>query len=88
MAWDSGSKHLILESDCLTVVQWSKGMRETNVLFESLIQECREWMRIKWIVNICHTYREGNKMADYMAKRARNVQQGVLQRWSDPPEDL
>ena len=59
---------------CLKVVQWLKGIGKTNVLFESLIQECREWMRRKWVVNICHTYREGNIMADYMAKRsARNV---------------
>ena len=65
-----------------------KWMGETCLFFESLIQECREWLRRRWVVNVCHTYREGNKMADYMAKRALNVQQGVLQRWNGPPEDL
>ena len=70
------------------MVKWLKGMGETNLLFESVIQECKEWLRIIWVVNVCHTYREGNKMTDYMAKRAHNVQQGVLQRWNDPPEDL
>ena len=78
MAWDSGSNRLILESDCLTVVKWLKGMGETSFLFESLIQECREWLRRRWVVNVCHTYREDSRMADYMDKRARNVHQRVL----------
>ena len=63
-------------------------MVETIVFFETLIQECRNWLRRIWVVNIYHIYREGNIMANSMANRAFNLQQVVLKRRSNPPEEL
>ena len=57
MAREMGVKRLLVESDCLLVVQWLRGSDETTPFLASLIQECRDWMRKGWIINIQHVYK-------------------------------
>ena len=57
MAREMGVKRLLVESDCLLVVQWLRGSNETTPFLASPIQECRDWMRKGWIINIQHVYK-------------------------------
>ena len=70
------------------VVQWLNSMGEPYNPLDALIQECKGWLRKGWVVNIQHGYREGNSIANSMAKQILHLQQGVFRRWRTPPEDL
>ena len=45
MAWEVSSKCLLIEFDCLVVVQWLNSMGEPSNPLDALIQECKGWMR-------------------------------------------
>ena len=88
LAWETGSKRIQVETDCLVIVNWLRGIEEVNTSFATIIQECRDWMERQWVIVIQHLRREGNVVVDAMVKMALKIQQGVLKTWHNPLEDM
>ena len=81
MAWEMGSKKLIVKINSLEVYSWVK---EINVIKNSLsnvIQECRVSLNKSWVVSIKHVYREGNQVTDQLTKMALKAHHNTLLKW-------
>lgn len=66
LAWQRGFRKLIIESDSaaiITIIQ--KGNHEVHAI--KLLKLIFEWQQRDWDLKFCHTYREGNICADWLA---------------------
>ena len=70
------------------MVNWLRGIEEVNTSFATLIQEYRDWIENQWLVVRQQIHKEGNIVADAMAKKALKIQQGMLKTWHNPPKDV
>ncbi|KAJ1381872.1 Ribonuclease H domain [Sesbania bispinosa] len=67
-AWMKGWRDLIVETDALEVVQ---AVQDTNISFHKhlgAIQSIRDYTQRNWNVSVTHIFREGNHVADLLAK--------------------
>ena len=78
----------MVEVDSLVVFNWIKGLEEPANNHANVIQECKEWLQRGWIVNIRHVLREGNLVADKLAKLALKSHSRNITRWLQPPEEV
>ncbi|CAN1297774.1 Putative ribonuclease H protein At1g65750 [Linum perenne] len=60
LAWDMGL-------DSLAAIAAIKGTPESDTRHGHTIQQVRELCNRHWVVNLTHTYREGNRVADLLA---------------------
>ncbi|XP_054782106.1 uncharacterized protein LOC129289373 [Prosopis cineraria] len=68
--WDSGKRRIIVEWDLLEALNAVEGEVIQQHHEYSLIEEIKCMLGRDWEVNICHINREGNSVADYLAKEA------------------
>ena len=78
MAWNSGYKKVLVESDCLEVVQLMHKVTKPNHPCFSIIQSCKNLMLADWDCSVNHVYREGNKLADGLASMGHNMVMGIV----------
>lgn len=88
MAWNFGYKKVMVESDSISVINWLAESGESNFLSETFILACRDWILKPWVFVVQHIFREGNRVADDLAKRAHTLQHGAIQICSNPPKDM
>ena len=94
-AWDYGYKQqkIRCKSDCtqaLTLIREYQSDNDTQPLLMiqqniQIIKEIEELISRDWVVKLSHTFQEGNKCADYMAKMGAKGVKDVCRR---PPEGL
>ena len=77
VAWDTGCRNLIVESDSKDLVDLiqrdiSAAHRDAN-----LIEQVKCLLANEWVVEICHISRNKNKAADIMAKLGLGALQGL-----------
>ncbi|CAN1297777.1 Putative ribonuclease H protein At1g65750, partial [Linum perenne] len=67
LAWDMGFRKVNLQLDSLAAIAAIKGTPESDTRHGHTIQQVRELCNRHWVVNLTHTYREGNRVADLLA---------------------
>jgi ribonuclease HI len=72
LARRQGITHLQVESDSKVLVDMVTGNCNTNGNISTLIRRIRDLKNMNWQVQINHTWREGNKSADWLANFSFN----------------
>ncbi|CAN1183539.1 Putative ribonuclease H protein At1g65750, partial [Linum perenne] len=67
LAWDMGFRRVNIQLDSLAAVAAIKGIPDTDRQHNHIIHQIRELCNRQWTVNLTHTYREGNRVADLLA---------------------
>ena len=77
---------MVVESDSLITVQlMCKPTNQNHPLF-SIIQSCKNFLLDDWVCNITHIFREGNKLADGLARMGHSMTNGIVFFDNPPPE--
>jgi ribonuclease HI len=67
MAWRENITHFIVESDSKIIVDMINDCCKFNGIIPTLVRRIRKLLRLSWTVQINHTWREGNRSADWLA---------------------
>ncbi|CAN1180764.1 Putative ribonuclease H protein At1g65750 [Linum perenne] len=67
MVWDLGFRQVNLQLDSLAALAAIKGSSDTDGRHGHIIHRIRDLCSRDWTVNLTHTYREGNRVADLLA---------------------
>ncbi|KAJ1419492.1 Ribonuclease H domain [Sesbania bispinosa] len=87
-AWNKGVKKLVSELDSLEVLHLLREASPTTETgFAELVADTTRLLHLDWEVHLQHVYREGNSVADYLAKCARHASESFVS-WSVPLVDL
>ena len=86
MAWSSGERRVILETDSKAALDLIQGAGQDSP-FHNLICQIRNYGNRDWECRLQHIWREGNKCADWLAKTSVNKDPG-MQIITEPPHEL
>ncbi|KAF7839819.1 DNA polymerase alpha subunit B [Senna tora] len=76
VAWDMGFRRVSLEADSLTAITMVQNHVEDSHPCANLIHKIHSWLSQDWEVSISHVFREGNRLANEIAKRAIHSETG------------
>ncbi|CAI0467081.1 unnamed protein product [Linum tenue] len=76
MAWEEGSRKVILQTDSTTAINLLKDADCHNPHY-TLIAAIRELLARDWEIELVHVFREGNYVADYLASIGHSLPIGV-----------
>jgi len=88
MAWREGLSHLIVESDSKVLVDMVSNNCKINGVIPSLIRRIQELLRRDWHTQVIHTWREGNRCADWLANFSFSLDSWNLLVLETPPSEL
>ncbi|KAJ8749887.1 hypothetical protein K2173_013802 [Erythroxylum novogranatense] len=77
IAWSLGTNKVEVESDNMSVIQWLNNHNQES-MDNALICSIRELMSRSWHVKLHHVFREGNAIADAMARIRPEVSLGMM----------
>ena len=72
LAWDKKCLKVVLEMDNQLAVNMIKGSMQVCNRSKALVLEIRRMLTWNWEVTITHSYREGNRCADFLANASFN----------------
>lgn len=87
LVWNSGYKHVILESNSKVLEQLTKGREPVDNANGALVANIQKLLDRAWRAEVVHTYRVGNTYVDWLANYAASLDLG-LHYFSDPPMGL
>ncbi|CAL1399589.1 unnamed protein product [Linum trigynum] len=70
VAWQAGSRTLIVESDSQMALQLIEKRNDLVHPQATLLTAIRRRIAQDWVVKLVHTYREGNRVADWLSKHS------------------
>lgn len=73
IGWSRGIRNLICYLDSLNAINMVEETIYPMHKYAPIIMDIREFLGKNWTVKICHTLREGNASADYMAKHGASI---------------
>ena len=76
LAWDNNIPELVAEIDSKVVFEWVSRHMDCNHKYAALLRECHLLLRRNWEVQLHLIFREGNMVADCLAKRALEFHNG------------
>ncbi|CAL1400519.1 unnamed protein product [Linum trigynum] len=86
LAWNKEIKFLIIETDSqLALDLLNKRMNPTHPL-ATLLRAIRRLIAQEWVVQLVHTYREGNRVADWLSKHSLVYPFRTFELLNPPPE--
>ncbi|KAK3226132.1 hypothetical protein Dsin_005994 [Dipteronia sinensis] len=85
--WKAGFKNVVVETDSQTSVCLLTNNTPINHPLFSIIHACKALMKNNWCCNIRHVYREGNRVADGLAKLGHSLDLGITI-FDDPPSQI
>ncbi|CAL1380493.1 unnamed protein product [Linum trigynum] len=68
LVWNKGYKTIIIESDSQLAIQLVKNRSDPLHPYAALLSTIRRKISLDWVVNLVHTYRKGNRVADWLSK--------------------
>lgn len=86
LAWEMGEKKIIVETDSKTSLDIIQGGNQLSPHY-NIILRIRKLMSQNWECKLQHAWREGNKCADWLAKKSLDEEAG----WRplmEPPDKL
>ncbi|CAN1144586.1 Putative ribonuclease H protein At1g65750 [Linum perenne] len=78
LAWSMGYRFVELQLDSRAAIALIQQTGEPSHQHALEVLACQELCRRSWVVKIQHTYREGNKVADFLANRGHEFPFGVF----------
>ena len=65
---DYGVRHLVVESDCLELIQEIERCRDMNEAETTALEEIVSYFKRDWDLHVRWCRREGNELADHLSK--------------------
>ncbi|KAK2656586.1 hypothetical protein Ddye_009638 [Dipteronia dyeriana] len=87
MAWKSGYRKVIVESNSLTTIQLLTKDINSNHRLLNLVQNYKRMIVDDWICEVVHVYREVNMVADGLAWLGHGMAIGLIV-LGDPPLEI
>lgn len=87
VCWQKGIRYIIIEYDSKSLVEQCNQDISRNTTGLLLTQRLWSLLRQSWHLQICHTHREDNRCADWLANRASNYDTGIYH-LEQPPLDV
>ncbi|CAL1382969.1 unnamed protein product [Linum trigynum] len=87
LAWKKGSRFLILESDSQLALHLIEKRTDNVHPHSTILGAIRRLLAKEWVVRLVHTYREGNRVADWLSKHSLIYPFGTFE-LDDPPSEL
>ncbi|CAL1397426.1 unnamed protein product [Linum trigynum] len=87
MAWKKGSRFLIMEIDARLAIQLIEQRRDKVHPYATILGAIRRLLAKEWVVCLVQTYREGNRVADWLTKHSLVYPFGIYE-LEAPPLDL
>lgn len=87
IAWEAEARRLVCYSDSAMVLELVGGQVNTTHRYATWICGVREMLRRDWQVELRHTLREGNHVADVLAKLGAQQRERIY-RLRSPPAEL
>ncbi|XVE77975.1 hypothetical protein DITRI_Ditri13aG0107100 [Diplodiscus trichospermus] len=87
LAWERGFRKVEVETDCLTALQAIQNKEKRSNFQVALASSIRELIDRDWQVVLSHNFRQTNHVADYLAKLARKLHQGIAI-CEEPPVEI
>ncbi|CAL1354334.1 unnamed protein product [Linum trigynum] len=87
VAWQSGGRTIIVESDSKLALQLIEKRADPLHPHATLLAAIRRRLAQDWVVRLVHTYREGNRVADWLSKHSLVYPYGMHELTS-PPQGL
>ena len=88
MAWREQIPQLIVESDSKTLIDMVTGSCNFSGAIPTLVWRIRNLLALDWHVQFRHTWREGNRCADWLATFSLSLDSFVVTRLESPPSEL
>ncbi|CAI0378945.1 unnamed protein product [Linum tenue] len=76
MAWEKGYRKVLLQLDSTTAINILSSHDHTEHRYRNLVLQFQGLIQRNWEVRISHIYREGNKVADFLANTGHSVSIG------------
>ncbi|CAL1399133.1 unnamed protein product [Linum trigynum] len=70
LAWKEGCRAVIVQSDSKLAIQLIEKRHDPVHPYSTLLLAIRRKLSLDWLVSISHTYREGNRAADWLSKHS------------------
>ncbi|PKI65311.1 hypothetical protein CRG98_014275 [Punica granatum] len=86
LAWELGYRHVLLEVDSLLVTRLISGSGSRAPQLRTIVRAIHSWLERDWQVEVSHQYREGNSVADWMARWSLSLALGLHIRHTPLPE--
>ncbi|CAL1392202.1 unnamed protein product [Linum trigynum] len=86
LAWKKGSRFLVLETDSQMALQLIEQRRDEVHPYATILGAIRRLLSQDWMVRLVHTYREGNRVADWLSKHSLVYPFGMYELEAPPLE--
>ncbi|CAL1362249.1 unnamed protein product [Linum trigynum] len=87
VAWNTGCRTLKMESDSRLAIELINNRLDQVHPYSTLLSAIRRKLSQDWLVSISHTYREGNRVADWLSKHSLVYPYGMHE-LANPPQGL
>jgi len=88
MVWRDHIPQLIVESDSKTLIDMVTGNCKFSGGIPTLVRRIRNLLALDWHVQFRHTWREGNRCADWLATFSLSLDSFAATRLEYPPSEL
>ncbi|CAL1360326.1 unnamed protein product [Linum trigynum] len=87
LAWKEGHRAIKIETDSQLAIQLIERRHDPIHPHATLLAGIRKRISREWLIRIVHTYREGNRAADWLSKHSLVYPYGVYE-LAEPPNGL
>ncbi|CAL1410790.1 unnamed protein product [Linum trigynum] len=87
LAWNLGSRTLLLETDSRLAIELIEKRVDPLHPLATILTAIRRRLAQDWMVRLVHTYREGNRVADWLSKHSLVYPYGKYELTTPPPRD-
>ncbi|GAU45178.1 hypothetical protein TSUD_178710 [Trifolium subterraneum] len=88
MAWRNHILYLIVESDSKLLIDMITGNCTIGGVIPTLVRRIRNLLALDWQVQVRHTWREGNRSADWLANYSLSMDSFSCSIVESPPSEL
>lgn len=86
-ACNTGFRKIQIESDCTEAIKHILRKNNNTTHAANLINECKNWLLRPWEVELGHTHREQNKVANKPAREALSHDREI-RKMDSPPDSI
>ncbi|CAL1412749.1 unnamed protein product [Linum trigynum] len=85
IAWKHGGRAIQIQTDSQLALQLIEARHDPIHPYATLLSAIRRKLNRDWLVRLTHTYREGNRVADWLSKHSLVYPYGMHELTSPPP---
>jgi ribonuclease HI len=88
LAHQQGIRKLHVESDSKVLIDMVTKKKNFNGNIPTLVRRIRQLLQLNWQVHLSHTWREGNRSADWLANFSYTLSSFNVHFLESPPREL